>query len=69
MDTGKGVFEFIEAENNDLEIKKAVAEKKYPNHGGWFHVGEIFEIKGSLFKVTKVTATKLTLKLQRRNKG
>ena len=65
MDTGEGKFELLEDFN---KANKEALEKKHPNHGGWFHVGELFEIKGSLFKVSKVTPTKLTLKLQRRNK-
>lgn len=67
MDTGNGLFQMLQEENEKLAaIKKAEMERQHPNHGGWFHEGELIEIKGSIFKVTRITPTKLTLKLQKR---
>lgn len=67
MDTGKAWFEMMKEEDEKIAAqKKAEMEKRHPNHGGWFHEGELIEIKGSTFKITRITPTKLTLKLQKR---
>jgi hypothetical protein len=83
MDTGNGNFERLMAlkekheqskEENDKtaiyrteqEMKKL--EEKYPNHGGWFHVGQIVDVEGSSFRVKSVKPTELRLKLLRRVK-
>lgn len=57
MDTGQGKLE--EFEPVHLERMKA----KYPNHGGWFRVDEIVELKGSRFRVKAVKPNELRLKL------
>ena len=59
MDTGQGKFEMCE--DSKEAIKKLV--KQYPNHGGWFRVGEEVELKGSRFRVKAVKPTELRLKL------
>jgi len=66
MDTGNGILEIMRAENEDIAKQRGAMEKKHPNHGGWFREGELIEIRGSLFKITNIKPTKLTLKLQRR---
>jgi len=64
MDTGDGLFKMIEAENQQrLAELKAQLEAQHPNHGGWFTVGEIIEIRGSKFQVKSVKPTELRLKL------
>ncbi len=63
MDTGEGKFEILLAQVNELEARKKEMEEKYPNHGGWFTVGEIIEIRGSKFRVKSVKPTELRLKL------
>ena len=68
MDTGNGTFKTIEAESEGkLATMKAALEERYPNHGGWFRVGEEVEIHGSLFRVKSVKPTELRLKLLKRN--
>ena len=62
MDTGKGFF--VEKKENE---EKEEIEKRYPGHGGWFREGEEIEIRGSKFKVKKVTPTELRLKLLSKN--
>ena len=57
MDTGEGKFEQFDPVH--LETMK----QKYPNHGGWFRVDEIVELKGSRFRVKAVKPTELRLKL------
>ena len=61
MDTGRGNFEQF---NDPTEIEGLI--KKYPNHGGVFSIGEKIEVKGSRFKVVKITPKKLTLRLLKR---
>ena len=70
MDTGKGKFEMLNVESENLQaVKNAMEamEKKHPNHGGWFRVGETIEIRGSLFTIKTVKPTQIVLKLKRRN--
>ena len=58
MDTGEG--RLIEA---TTQAEANALERKYPQHGGWFHVGEILTVKGSKFRVKSVKPTELRLKL------
>ena len=58
MDTGKGNFVVLED-----GAKKATLEQQYPNHGGWFRVDEIVELRGSRFRIKAVKPTELRLKL------
>ena len=68
MDTGKGIFETVNA-NSQEEFKKAkrLLEKIYPDYGGWFREGEILEIKGSTFRVKRIKPTEIVLKLVKRS--
>jgi hypothetical protein len=60
MDTGNG--EFVMA--NDVTQKDIKdMQDKYPNHGGWFKVGDTIKIRGSLFRVKTVKPKELRLKL------
>lgn len=60
MDTGEGRFR--EATPEEVDEAKALepvrGEKLH-----FFSVGEQFEIRGSLFKVVKITPKKLTLRV------
>ena len=59
MDTGEGRFEM-----SDGRVEERVRlEQQYPNHGGWFRVDEVVELKGSRFRVKAVKPTELRLKL------
>ena len=62
MDTGEGRFEMFESEE---ELKKNMHRlfNEYPRHGGVFKVGEVLEIKGSMFRVKSVKPKELRLKL------
>ena len=67
MDTGKGYFEQISAQNEkQLEEMKKLLEEKHPQHGGWFREGEIVELRGSRFRVKRIKPTEITLKLLQR---
>jgi hypothetical protein len=64
MDTGKGMFEQVQADNEQkFEELKKLLEEKHPQHGGWFREGEIVELKGSRFRVKRIKPTEITLKL------
>lgn len=63
MDRGDGRFAQLLANLNEVEEKKKELETRYPNHGGWFHEGQIIEINGSRFRVKSVKPTELRLKL------
>ncbi len=64
MDTGKGKFELVEAASAaEAERLKKEAEARHPNHGAWFHEGQIVEINGSRFRIKSVKPTELRLKL------
>jgi len=63
MDTGKGTFETLLSKQRMEEL-----EQKYPDHGGWFHVGETIEIRGSFFRIKSVKPTELRLKLLPKSK-
>ena len=60
MDTGKGRFEVLNTLDND-ELERL--KKLYPEHGGVFQEGEIVEIKGSRFKISKIIRNGLKLRL------
>ena len=68
MDTGKGTFEQLNAEG-EAKINELMAqlEAKHPKHGGWFQEGEIVELKGSTFRVKKITPTSIVLRLLKRS--
>lgn len=58
MDTGKGNFEMLDREKLDRILETS------PNLGELiFTVGEVVQVKGSFFKIVKVTPKKLTLRL------
>lgn len=57
MDIGNGKFEQFDPK--DLE---EILEQ-HPQHGGVFKVGEIFELRGSRFKVQSIKPKGLRLKL------
>ena len=59
MDTGQGKFELSDGSAAD----KVRLELIHPNHGGWFRVDEIVELKGSRFRVKAVKPNELRLKL------
>jgi len=64
MDSGNG--NFIPGESVE-KLKKLFGE--YSNHGGIFSVGEVVEIKGSFFKVSKILPKKMTLRLLTKNQA
>lgn len=67
MDTGQGRFEQFNASNEkELNEKMELLQKKFTNHGGTFRIGETLEIRGSHFKIQKITPKKMTLKLLKR---
>jgi len=70
MDTGNGNFiELIKEKNSgSTDSGQKKLEDQYPNHGGWFHIGQLVEVEGSLFRVKSVKPTELRLKLLRRIK-
>jgi len=64
MDTGKGRFEMVNAKTEEeLKLAMQELEAKYPEHRGWFRIGEIVEIKGSRFRVKSVKPDEIRLKL------
>ena len=58
MDTGEGRFVRV----NSLDALENL-RKKYPKSKGIFKVGEELKIKGSKFRVKKITPFGITLKL------
>jgi hypothetical protein len=58
MDTGEGKFEMFESVEKLEQLNK-----RYPNHGAIFREGEIVEIKGSRFRVSKIIRNGLKLAL------
>lgn len=64
MDDGKG--NFLQAMSTD---EKERLEKLFPNHGGWFRVGEEVKLKGSLFRVKRVKPHEITLRLLPKKAG
>lgn len=69
MDTGKGKFELVQAEDQKKLFEKMLAlEEQFPQHGGWFQEGEIVILKGSTFRVKRIKPTEIVLKLLKRPK-
>lgn len=65
MDTGKGKLVDVEMPDSmekQLLVKQAM-ERKYPEHGGWFRVGEVVYLRGSKFRIKAVKPTQIILKL------
>lgn len=66
MDTGDGKFKIFQ-ESEALEEQRAATiarmERDHPNHGGWFRVGDIVEIRGSQFRIKSIKPNELRLKL------
>ena len=55
MDTGSGRFEQFNAKSiKEYEKKVKELEGIYPGHGGVFYEGEIIELKGSRFEISKI---------------
>ena len=63
MDTGKGKFVPLNADDADLIKEMEDMERQHPEHGGWFRAGEIIEIRGSRFRIKSVKPDELRLKL------
>ena len=61
MDTGNGEFEMLQKERLDALLSRQ--EEMPERAGGIFSVGEQLEIKGSKFKVRKITRKDLVLRL------
>ena len=61
MDSGNGKFEMLQQER--LNALLSGQEEKPERAGGIFSVGEKLEIKGSQFKVKKITRKDLILRL------
>ena len=59
MDTGEGRFEMFDGSEEQLVEMK----KQYPKFGGTFQEGEIVELKGSKFEVSKIIQGGLKLRL------
>ena len=65
MDDGKG--HFIPCETRDeAERLSAGIHGRDPENSGVFERGELLEIRGSRFRVDRITRTHLLLRLQRR---
>ncbi len=62
MDSGNGHFEMTDK----LDELEALIEE-HPNHGGVFSIGDKVELRGSKFRVCKITPKKLVLRLQPKN--
>ena len=58
MDSGEGKLVPFETEQELSDL-----QKKYPQHGGWFHVGEIVTLKGSRFQIKSVKPKEIRLKI------
>ena len=61
MDTGQGKFKPVVD-----EAQKAVLERKFPDHGSIFQVGEMVRLKDSVFRIKSIKPTELRLKLVKR---
>lgn len=59
MDTGEGRFEMYDGSEEELGRLR----KMYPKFGGTFQVGDVFELKGSRFEISKVIQGGLKLRL------
>ena len=64
MDTGRGYFEVFDGKDLS-EVEKNLDEliEAHPNHGGVFSEGEVIELKGSRFRVSKIIRNGLKLAL------
>jgi len=52
-----------------MEVEKELKvpmKNYYPEYTGWFRVGELIQIKGSVFRVKSVKPTELRLKIVRK---
>jgi len=67
MDDGKGTFVEIPANFLSHDLEKLYGE--HPDHGGTFREGEIVELKGSRFEVTKIIQNGLKLRLLPKDEG
>lgn len=65
MDTGRGRFVMVD-DTAGIDEQKNALEAQYPEHGGWFKVGETVEIRGSVFRIKSIKPTELRLKLVKR---
>jgi len=64
MDTGKGKFVQVEADNEEeLAQKQKAMEEAYPEHGGWYRAGDLVTVAGSRFRIKSVKPGELVLKL------
>ena len=69
MDTGKGYMEQFKTEKELRDRMGKLSEqrkklfKNYTEETGIFRIGEEIEIKGSKFKVNKITPKKITLRI------
>lgn len=61
MDSGKGRFEMLEEEKANAYLSGEI--EKPERAGGIFKVGEELEIRGSKFRVRKITKKDLILRL------
>ena len=61
MDTGEGRFTKVDKPFSEMYMNDL--RGKFPNHGGTFHEGEEVEIKGSLFRISKIIRNGLKLEL------
>lgn len=65
MDTGEGRFVMLNDEHLRMLRKddNKLLKKMYPKFGGVFQEGEIVELKGSKFEVSKIIQDGLKLRL------
>ena len=67
MDTGKGEFKEVSAKDENELIKKMCSmEALFPDHGGWFRVGDTVTFNNIVFRIKAVKATELILTLKQR---
>jgi len=62
MDSGEGRMVKVDAGADVDELRK-----RYPKSKGMFEVGEIFKLKGSLFKVARINPFGILLKVQKQD--
>ena len=67
MDTGEGYFKEINDKDAIRQIKDLMDE--HPTFGGLFKKGEILQIRGSFFKVKKITPKDMVLHLMPKNEA
>ena len=64
MDAGKGKFVQVEANSKEeLAKKQSAMEDLFPEHGGWFRVGDPVTVMSSRFRIKSVKPNELVLKL------